>query len=317
LQAKAAAVRPAPAAAPERRPADAGARRPPRPPACVQAKSAGAARGPAFGRAGLKPFAPPPLVGSLNDVVQLVMAYRVERESKAGGGYRVQIKDRKIVSLGEEKNISISFGTEAHSEHFLAEHGSEKPRLVKWEMNDVFWNMIKYKKGFGKKAGKKKGQQALESLSASKRPSTTPGGSDGASLDSFTKKTALTFYDDWYGVILSNQVPGTAREEFPTSEEEEPVTSAAATTTTPAPKAEAKAKPKAKAKAKAKAKPKAEAKMKPAVVGASSSSSSSSSSENWELINCSDGSQVLKGTREDMLAAQKEMGDDFMALAIS
>ena len=205
LQRKTVAGHP-PAGAPARPPAT-----PPRPPAAMrppvvsvkypaqtlQAKSAAG-----------KPFGPARLMASSQNVVQLVMAYRVERESKKGGGYRLEVDDksRSIKSLGVEPNISISFGTEAHSEHFLAEHEGENPRLVTWEMDDAFWNMIKYKKGFGKQADKDAGHEELKKKSA---PKSTPSGSDGANLDSLTKKTALTFGSDWYKSILKHQVKGT------------------------------------------------------------------------------------------------------------
>lgn len=165
----------------------------------------------------LKPLAPGRFAGNLQDVVQLVMAYRVERASVKGGGYRTEIDKKSIKSLGAEATISISFGSDAHSDHFLGEHATEKARLVTWEMDDKFWDMLKYKKGFGKQADKEAGRKLVEAWAPKAKSS--PSGSDGASLDTLTKKTALTFADDWYPVILSHQVKGTAHEQFFEKEE--------------------------------------------------------------------------------------------------
>ena len=150
-----------------------------------------AVAGAAQGSAGLKPLAPGRFAGNLQDVVQLVMAYRVERASVKGGGYRTEIEKNTIKSLGAEATISISFGSDAHSDHFLGEHATEKARLVTWEMDDKFWNMLKYKKGFGKQADKEAGHKLVDAWAPKAKSS--PSGSDGASLDTLTKKTAPHF----------------------------------------------------------------------------------------------------------------------------
>jgi hypothetical protein len=63
----------------------------------------------------------------------------------------------------------------------------------------AFWNEQSRKQGGVREELKKKGA-----------PKSTPSGSAGASLDSLTKKTALTFAEDWYKTILKHQVKGTA-----------------------------------------------------------------------------------------------------------
>lgn len=148
----------------------------------------------------------------------MVKAYRVER---APGGYQLKITGKNITDWnwsGSGMGISISFGDSAHSEYYSQEHSSEKwMRVVEFEMSDGFWNGLKYLKKFGKEKDQEAGKNWLEQ-NGWKKSLAVPSGSDGAHLDSLTKKTALTFSEDWKTVLAKGFVKESVSIAYPENE---------------------------------------------------------------------------------------------------
>ncbi|MEV0622840.1 hypothetical protein AB0I81_56650 [Nonomuraea sp. NPDC050404] len=146
----------------------------------------------------------------------MVMAYRVERSLS----YKIRVNsDGKITTFNaiDDGGVSISFGESTHSEYYADEHKSERGlRIIKFEMTDNLWSAIKLLKKIGKEADHKKGEAWLARIKTKLPP---PSGSDGAKLDSFTKKTALTFSKAWLPYLL-REVVGKATIEYPDEETE-------------------------------------------------------------------------------------------------
>lgn len=145
----------------------------------------------------------------------MVMAYRVERAK----GYKI-IVDRTTNLITGFKNdgfgIDISFDDVTHSEYFAQEHADAKGlRIVTFQMNENFWNAIKHLKKFGNQKDQGKGKTWLSGNAPPNLP--TPTGSDGASLSSRTKKTALHFQVGWLPV-LKKCVTGRATIEYDPTE---------------------------------------------------------------------------------------------------
>ncbi|MEV5752384.1 hypothetical protein AB0L00_31595 [Actinoallomurus sp. NPDC052308] len=148
--------------------------------------------------------------------VAMVMAYRVER----AGAYKIRVDaNGKITTFdgtNDKYGIDISFGTADHSTYYAGEHTSDQGlRVVTFEMEEGFWNAIKYLKKFGKDSEKNAGKVWLEQRKIKKEPS----GSDGANLSSFVKKTALHFDREWLPHLLKS-VSGKASIEYVNEETE-------------------------------------------------------------------------------------------------
>jgi hypothetical protein len=158
-----------------------------------------------------------------------VMAYRVER---APGGYQIHVDSNGNITTvdwaGTGMGVSISFGMPDHSSYYAGDkEGARGLRLVTFEVSAGFWNGIKFLKKFGTSNDQTRGKQWLEAHGW-RNSFTTPSGSDGASLSSFTKKTALTFGDpQWGPVLLAGVVRGTARVEYLNENENLPWVAAA------------------------------------------------------------------------------------------
>lgn len=147
----------------------------------------------------------------------MVMAYRVER----AGGYKIRMNaSGKITTFdgtNDRNGVHISFGTADHSTYYADEHKSEQGvRVVTFEMNDSFWNAIKYLKKFGKENEKKAGKSWVEQRNVH----SVPTGSDGANLSTFVKKTALHFEPEWLPHLLAS-VNGKAAVEYLDEETEQ------------------------------------------------------------------------------------------------
>ncbi|WP_067467811.1 hypothetical protein [Actinomadura macra] len=148
----------------------------------------------------------------------MVMAYRVER----AGSYKIRVdKTGKITSFNatdDEGGVSISFVLSDHSDYFAEEHKGERGvRVVRFAMKDDFYGAIRYLKKMGKESDWKAGKQWLENKNRKKL--SAPSGSDGSSLTSFTKKTALTFDAEWLPHLLA-AVDGRATVDYKNEETE-------------------------------------------------------------------------------------------------
>jgi hypothetical protein len=132
----------------------------------------------------------------------MVNAYRVERAFS----YKIRINEgtKRIVTFNGTNDgfgIDISFGMPTHSEYFASEHQSATGlRTVCFLMSDKFWCGLKHLKKFGKSHDQLAGKTWLEQKGALKLKE--PQGSDGANLDSLTKKTALHFEPGWLPILL-------------------------------------------------------------------------------------------------------------------
>ena len=145
------------------------------------------------------------------------MAYRVEYPP-----YKIQLNDTNHVvgfrgGAPTDKTISISFIKPDHSEYFSQERTDVIGlRVVEFEITEDCWNAIMWKEG-GSNVGKKDVKPNwVERVGKLKSPSW----SDGASLDTFTKKTALTFSGDWLDVLVQGVVKSrAAKVEYPGDDE--------------------------------------------------------------------------------------------------
>lgn len=155
--------------------------------------------------------------------INTAMAYRVER---APGGYQIHVAPNGNITTfdwsGSGMGVSISFGMPDHSSYYADDKkGSRGLRLVTFEVKEGFWNALKYLKKFGSTNDQARGKQWLEAHGwSSSFP--TPTGSDGASLNAITKKTALTFDPRWEPVLLAGVVQGSARVEYLNEDEDLP-----------------------------------------------------------------------------------------------
>lgn len=149
--------------------------------------------------------------GTKEEGCEMVAAYRVERAFS----YKIRVNEntRRIVTFNGTNDgfgIDISFGMPNHSEHFASDHqGTRGLRLVTFQMSEDFWCAMKHLKKFGKAYDQNRGKSWLLNKGNLKEPK----GSDGASLDSFTKKTALHFEPAWLPVLLQS-VEGVAKVEY-------------------------------------------------------------------------------------------------------
>lgn len=145
------------------------------------------------------------------------MAYRVEYPP-----YKIQVNDNNQVvgfrgGAQGDNTISISFIKPDHSEYFSQDRTNVIDlRVVEFEITDACWTAIMWKAS-GSKVGKKDVAQNwitwVEKLKS-------PSWSDGANLDTFTKKTALTFSGGWLDVLVNGVVKGrAAKVEYPSDDE--------------------------------------------------------------------------------------------------
>jgi len=134
--------------------------------------------------------------------------------------HRVQYQHNKKAQLDENGNITlqapidISFGSETHSEYFASERGTGQLadlRTLRWEMKDDWWAAAcNYSYDQPKKlSGKAKGW--LDKIKDA-HPRKLAA-SDGASLDSATKKAAPHFDAQWDTILNQAVVRGTGRME--------------------------------------------------------------------------------------------------------
>lgn len=135
------------------------------------------------------------------------LAFRVEYPP-----YKIQLNstNSKIVGFkgnltDEDQTISISFVMETHSDYFAGERTDvDGIRVVKFEISEDCWNAIQWKA-----TGKKKDRVKANWIALVEKLR-EPSWSDGASLDTFTKKTALTFRGEgWLDVLVKGIVKST------------------------------------------------------------------------------------------------------------
>ena len=153
--------------------------------------------------------------GRSHGAVQAIMAYRVEYPES----YKIHLNERgKIIGMGSDDDfgISISFGLPDHSEHFVQERGVDQQeglRVVSWEFNDDCYAALAAKAskaGSGNLAGRAK------TLYGEIKNLPGPSWSDGANLNTYTKKTALSFNDKrWFPFLLAGSKNAIATVEFP------------------------------------------------------------------------------------------------------
>jgi hypothetical protein len=148
-------------------------------------------------------------------VVQAVMAYRVEYPKS----YKVQMNPSHVITgFGNDDGfgISISFGKPDHSEHFVQERKEDQLqglRVVSWEFNNDWYAAIMAKAEKRGPNGLKGGQQSKYEKIA-KLPG--PSWSDGANLDTYTKKNALSFNDPrWFPILDKASKGQQATVEYP------------------------------------------------------------------------------------------------------
>jgi hypothetical protein len=143
------------------------------------------------------------------------MAYRVESPP-----YKIELDEtaRKITGFKgstTDPTISISFVMPEHSDYFCGERlGKAGLRTVTFEITDDCWAAIQWKAGsIGKGEVTTAWVKRVDKLKA-------PSWSDGASLSTFAKKTALTFSDGWLDALLPGvKKDGTARADYPEDDE--------------------------------------------------------------------------------------------------
>jgi hypothetical protein len=128
------------------------------------------------------------------------LAFRVEYPP-----YKIQLNTTSTKIVGfkgnmtdRDETISISFVMETHSDYFAGERTDvDGIRVVKFEISDDCWAAIQWKA-----TGKKK-DSVKDAWVSRVEKLREPSWSDGSSLDTFTKKTALTFRGEgWLDALL-------------------------------------------------------------------------------------------------------------------
>jgi hypothetical protein len=174
--------------------------------------------------------APPPAFrAGRPNVLQRIMAYRVEYPKS----YKVNMDAKNvIVGFGNDDayGISISFGKPDHSDHFVQERKSDQLeglRVVSWEFKDDYYAALMAK-------ATKRGPNGLTTKQRSlyEKIKTFPGPtwSDGANLDTYTKKNALSFNDKrWLPFLLKASKGQVATVDYPQPSELKATPAAAVT----------------------------------------------------------------------------------------
>lgn len=139
----------------------------------------------------------------VTQMIQRVNAYRVEYSHNR----KVATEESGKVT-GLTAPIDISFVMPDHSEYFASERKQDQItglRRVSWEMNDDWWDAVRFKIGVGPNKLSGKAQNWYDKMGKAGKPAW----SDGASLTKFIKQTALHFQDNWQELLGAAIVKGT------------------------------------------------------------------------------------------------------------